>query len=35
MKKLGTNFDVRILINVRIMAPRVSNWLAKFDGILF
>jgi hypothetical protein len=35
MKKLGANFDVRISINVKIMASRVSNWLAKFDGIFF
>jgi hypothetical protein len=34
MKKLGANFDGRILINVGIMATRVSKWLAKFDGIL-
>jgi hypothetical protein len=27
--------DVRILINAATMAPRVSNWPPKFNGILF
>ncbi len=29
------NIDIRILINVGTLTPRVANWLLKFDGILF
>ncbi len=29
------NIDVRVLLNARTLAPRVTNWLPKFDGILF
>jgi hypothetical protein len=29
------NIDVRILINAGTWAPRVANWVPKFDGILF
>jgi hypothetical protein len=27
--------DVRILIIAEILAPRVTNWPPKFDGIVF
>ncbi len=26
---------VKISINARTLAPRVANWLPKFDGIVF